>query len=69
MSILKNDGQKAQESCASISGYYLHNRESLENVPAWVDRPESGTITIVLTEDTAGLGAFLHCPTLRLRPG
>jgi hypothetical protein len=44
--------QKARESFASILSYYLHNRESLENVPNWVNRPESGNITIGLRKDT-----------------
>ena len=46
----KGKDQNARESFASILSYYLHNRESLENVPVWVDRQETGTITIGLKE-------------------
>ncbi|PGH16915.1 hypothetical protein AJ80_05059 [Polytolypa hystricis UAMH7299] len=45
--------QKARESFASILSYYFHNRESLERVPDWVDRPESGSIIIGLLRDSA----------------
>lgn len=48
----KGTEQKARESFASILSYYLHSRESLENIPPWVDRPESGTITIGLAAGT-----------------
>ncbi|KAK6371704.1 hypothetical protein LTS17_008527 [Exophiala oligosperma] len=43
---------KARESFASILSYYQHNRKSLENVPTWGDRPDSGTIMIALAKDT-----------------
>ncbi|KAJ9644801.1 hypothetical protein H2204_001263 [Knufia peltigerae] len=48
----KGKDEKARESFASILSYYQHNRKSLENVPTWVDRPESGTIMIGLAKDT-----------------
>ncbi|KAL9105355.1 MAG: hypothetical protein Q9227_009443 [Pyrenula ochraceoflavens] len=51
MSNQGND-QKARESFASILSYYRHNRESLENVPGWVDRPESGSIIVGLNTGT-----------------
>ena len=48
----KGKDQKARESFSSILSYYLHNRESLENFPTWVDRPDSGTITIGVATGT-----------------
>lgn len=44
--------QKARESFAPTLSYYQHNRKSLENVPTWVDRRESGTIMIGLAKGT-----------------
>ncbi|EXJ86739.1 hypothetical protein A1O3_03693 [Capronia epimyces CBS 606.96] len=52
----KGKDQKARESFASILSYYQHNRKSLENVPTWVDRPESGTIMIGLAKGTVPSG-------------
>ncbi len=48
----KDGDQKARESFASIFSYYQHNRESLENVPNWVNRPESGNITVTIHAST-----------------
>ncbi|GIK06278.1 hypothetical protein Aspvir_001925 [Aspergillus viridinutans] len=45
--------QQARESFASILSYYRHNRESLGNVPDWVDKPQSGNIVIGLLRDSA----------------
>lgn len=45
--------QQARESYASILSYYLHNRESLERVPGWVDSPQSGSIVIGIIRDSA----------------
>lgn len=45
--------RQARESFASILSYYLHNRESLERVPNWVDSRESGSIVIGLLRDSA----------------
>lgn len=48
----ENNDQKARESFASILSYYQHNRESLENVPNWVDLPESGNMIVGLSTGT-----------------
>lgn len=48
----KSDDQKARESFASILSYHQRNRQSIENLPGWVDRPESSTISIGLAVGT-----------------
>ena len=48
----KSASQKARDSLASILSYYRHNRESLENVPDWVDRAESEEVLIGFKMDT-----------------
>ncbi|KAJ5799755.1 uncharacterized protein N7518_001823 [Penicillium psychrosexuale] len=45
--------QQARESFASILSYYRHNRESLANVPDWVDNPRSGDIVIGFIRNSA----------------
>jgi hypothetical protein len=41
-----NGDQQARESFASILSYYVKNRASLENVPDWVNKAESGEIQV-----------------------
>ena len=44
---------QARQSFGSILNYYLYNRETIENVPDWVDSPESGVIIIGLSPTAA----------------
>ena len=48
----KSDDQKARESFSSILSYYLHNRESLENVPDWLESVDSSAISMALDAKT-----------------
>ena len=41
-----NGEQEARDSFASLLSYYTKNRASLENVPDWVNKVESGEIQI-----------------------
>ena len=47
-----NSDQEARDSFASILSYYTKNRASLENVPDWVDKVESGEIQIGVAAGT-----------------
>lgn len=46
MSGQANGDQQARDSFASILSYYVNNRASLENIPDWVNKAESGEIQI-----------------------
>jgi hypothetical protein len=48
----KSDDQKARESFASILSYYQQNQQSIENLPDWVQRPESSSISMGLAVGT-----------------
>ncbi|KAL1845434.1 hypothetical protein Plec18170_009772 [Paecilomyces lecythidis] len=45
--------QQARESFASILSYYYNNRNSLQNVPDWVNNPESQSVVIGILRDSS----------------
>lgn len=52
MSGQENSDQQAWDSFASILSYYVKNRASLEKVPDWVKKAESGEIQIGVAAGT-----------------